>query len=280
MTKPVAFTKIVIYVLLILLTLLSLFPIMYAFFGSFKSSMEFATGGSALLPKVWRPENYVNAWNQANFARYTWNSIFISFFGVVGTLIMTSVPAYVLARGDFPGRKFIMGLFLGSMFLTTGSITLYPIFALARTLGVNQSLWGIVMVYTLSVNATYIFLLMGFIKGIPKELDEAATIDGCGFFGIYHRIVMPLCRPMLATVALLMFRFTWNDYLIPMVFTMSNESIRPLIVGVIALSATSQGAAAYDLMLAGTSISLVPVIVIYIFTNKQFISGMTTGAIK
>ena len=272
--------KILLYIFIAFIFVVTLFPIAYAVLGSFKTSMEFATGGTRLIPEVWQWQNYVNAWHNANFARYTWNSVFLSFWAIAGAIVVSSIPGYAFARGNFPGRKLMIGMFLATMFLTTGTVTLYPIFTIARIVGLNQSIWGIVMIYVMTINVTNVFLIMGFVKGLPKELDEAATIDGCGFFGIYWRIIMPLCRPILATIALLTFRFAWNDYLLPMVFTVTNEPHRPLIVGVLALRGGFGGAAAFDMMLAGTVISLIPVVLMYIITNRQFVSGMTAGAIK
>ena len=274
------FTKTLIYIFLGIVLLITIFPIIYAVFGSFMTSMEFAVGGTKLIPEVWQWQNYINAWQAANFARYAFNSVFLSFWAILGAIVISSIPGYVFARGDFPGKKIIMGVFLSTMFLTTGTVTLYPIFTIARAVNLNQSIWGIVMVYVMTINVTYVFLIMGYIKGLPKELDEAATMDGCGFFAVYWRIIMPLCKPILATIALLTFRFAWNDYVLPMVFTITNESHRPLIVGVLALRGGFGGAAAYDVMLAGTTISLIPVVALYIITNKQFVSGVTAGAIK
>lgn len=269
-----------IWLFLLFVLLIAVFPLLYAFFGSFKSSMEFAVGGARLLPTQWQFVNYANAWEQANFARYTLNSIFVTAFSVLGTLVLSTMAGYVFARGQFPGKGFIMGLFLATMFLSAGTITIYPIFTIAKALKLQSSLWGLIMVYVMSINVTNVYLVMGYVKSISWEIDEAATIDGCGFFKIYWRIIMPLCMPIIATLALLTFKGIWNDYLIPLVFTMSKPHMRTLTIGVVALQSTSQGAAAYDLILAGTVISLLPIVVVFIFTNRYFISGVTMGAVK
>ena len=105
-----------------------------------------------------------------------------------------------------------MSMFLATMFLATGAITIFPIFSLSKTLHLNTSLWGLIVIYVFSINVANIYLVMGYVKGLPKELDEAARIDGCGFFGTFVRVILPLCKPILATVALLTFKTVWNDY--------------------------------------------------------------------
>jgi multiple sugar transport system permease protein len=268
------------YIFLIAFCLASLFPIFYAIMGSFKSNMDFMTGVGGLIPKTWHPGNYEKAWNAANFARYSFNSIYVTMCAIIGCTILTSMAGYVFARGDFPGRKFIMSMFLATMFLATGAITIYPIFSLSKSLHLNTSLWGLIIIYVFSINVANIYLVMGYVKGLPKEMDEAARIDGCGFFSTYLRVILPLCKPILATVALLTFKIAWNDYLMPMVFTLSNEELKTLTVGVVSLKSSGGGAGAYDMMLAGTAISLVPMIVFYSFTSNFFVSGITAGAVK
>lgn len=268
------------YLFLILCCTISLFPIFYAIMGSFKSNMDFITGVGGLIPTAWHPENYQKAWETANFARYSFNSVFVTLCAIVGAVTLTSMAGYVFARGDFPGKKALMGMFLATMFLATGAITIFPIFSLSKALHLNTSLWGLIVIYVFSVNVANIYLVMGYVKGLPKELDEAARIDGCGFFGIFTRVILPLCKPILATIALLTFKMVWNDYLMPMVFTLSNEELKTLTVGVVSLKSSGGGAGAYDIMLAGTVISLIPMIVFYTFTSQFFVSGITAGSVK
>ncbi len=272
--------NIVSYTVLILCCLISLFPIFYAIMGSFKSNMDFITGVGGVLPASWHPENYAKAWQNANFARYTLNSIQVTLCAIIGSVVLTSMAGYVFARGEFPGKKLIMGMFLSTMFLATGAITIFPIFSLAKTLHLNTSLSGLTLIYVFTINVANIYLVMGYVKGLPKELDEAARIDGCGFFGTFTHVILPLCKPILATVALLTFKTVWNDYLMPMVFTLSNEDLKTLTVGVVSLKSSGGGAGAYDMMLAGTAISLIPMVVFYAFTSKFFVSGITAGAVK
>ena len=165
------------------------------------------------------------------------------------------------------------------MFINNGFSVPRPLLNLVD-LSMHTSLWSVIIIVTGMGQATYIFLIRGFMLSVPKELDEAAEIDGCSFFQIYYRIILPVLKPILATVALLSFRAGWNEYIIPLVFTMSNELMRPLTVGVVMLQNSGNGAAAWNIMFAGSALSIIPIVVVYLFLNKYFVSGLTAGAVK
>lgn len=259
---------------------LTLYPLIYIAFGSFKENAELLRGGTRLLPEKFIIDNYVEAWNKANFARYTFNSILISTGVMCVTLISCSMAGYVFARKNFKGKELLYSLFVAFMFVNVGSVTLRPLFELAVKVNMNTSLLSIILIAAGTGQATYIFLVRGYMNTISKELDEAAKIDGCTFFQIYVRIILPLLKPILATTGLLSFRAGWNEYIMPLVFTMSNEKMRPLTVGVTMLKNSGDGTAAWNLMFAGATISIIPIVVIYIFCSKQFMNGMTSGAVK
>ena len=128
--------------------------------------------------------------------------------------------------------------------------------------------------------ATNVFLVMGFTKGIPKELDEAAIIDGCSIYGVYSRIILPLSKPILAVVALFSFRNAWNDYITSLIMTISIPKLQTLTVAVVQLKYSVNSAAEWHIMLAGASIAIIPILIVYMFSNKQFIAGLTAGAVK
>jgi ABC-type glycerol-3-phosphate transport system permease component len=268
------------YLILLCVTVFALFPIVYAFAGSFKPNVEFVLGGARILPKEWRPQNYADAWKLANFARYTWNSVFVSAFVVVGQILVSSLGGYALARHVFPGKRFVSAALVATLFYAGGTITIFPLFRIVKALNIHRGLWGLIVVQVLRVDVAKIFLFMGYMRGINREIDEAAIIDGCGIFRIYWRILMPLSVPIIATITLLAFKESWNDYLLPLVFTMSFPKLRTLTVGVISLRYTKDATAAWNIMLAGAAISLVPVILIYAVANRFFITGITAGAVK
>jgi multiple sugar transport system permease protein len=242
--------------------------------------MEVMLGGSNLIPKEFTIQNYIDAWRLANFELYTWNSIVISFFTVVGGIIVSSMTAYVFSRGNFRGKKILYSIYLGTMFMSVGAITLYPVSQLANSIGILNTK-GIIILQIFSVGAMNLFLALGYFKTISFEIDQAAEIDGCSFFRIYWNIIMPLAKPMIATIGLIIFRFSWNNYLLPLVFTMGNDETYPLVVGVVALKDLGgEGAAQWNLMMAGAMFSIIPIITVYLLLNKWFIAGLTSGAVK
>lgn len=269
-----------IFLLLFILAALTIYPIIYIILGSFKTNQELVSGGLNILPDKFIFDNFVQAWEMANFARYTLNSIIISMGVMLLSVVVASMAGYVFARKDFKLKGLIYGSLVMFMFINVGSVSLRPLFELASKLKLNKSLLPVILISTGSSQATYIFLINGFMNSVPKELDEAAKMDGCTFFGIYYRVILPIIKPALSTVALLAFRGGWNEYILPLVFTMTNEKMRPLTVGVVALQNAGDGAAAWNILFAGSAISIVPILIIYLFMSRQFMEGTTAGAVK
>lgn len=269
-----------IFLWLAILAIFTVYPVIYILLGSFKTNSELVSGGLQLLPETFIFDNYVEAWEIANFAQYTLNSFVIAVGVMVVSVLVSSMAGYVFARQEFRFKKVIYGLLTMFMFINVGSVSLRPLFELATKLGLNSSLFPVVLISAGLSQATYIFLVNGFMRAVPKELDEAAEIDGCSFFGTYWRIILPVLRPAIATVALLSFRGGWNEYILPLVFTMTKEEMRPLTVGVVALQNAGDGAAAWNILFAGSAIAIVPIVIIYIILNKQFMNGTTAGAVK
>lgn len=269
-----------IFLFMALIALLTLYPILYVVCGAFKENGELLAGGTSIFPNEWIVDNFIQAWNEADFAVYTLNSIFLATSIMLLSLALSSMAGYVFSRKKFRGKELIYGLFIAFMFINVGSVSLRPLFELAIKLNMNTSLWSVVLISAGGGQATYIFLVRGFMNTIPKELDEASQIDGCTFFQTFYKVILPVLKPILATVALLSFRGGWNEYILPLVFTMTNKAKRPLTVGVTMLKNAGDGAAAWNIMFAGATIAIVPILLIYIMTSKYFIKGMTSGAVK
>lgn len=269
-----------IFIALLILAVLTVYPIIYIVLGSFKTNSELVSGGLKILPDNFIFYNFKQAWEMANFARYTLNSIIIAFGVMALSVFVASMAGYVFARKDFKLKGFIYSALVMFMFINVGSVSLRPLFELAVKLKLNKSLLPVILISTGCSQATYIFLIHGFMNSIPKELDEAAKMDGCSFFSIYVRIILPIIKPAIATVALLAFRGGWNEYILPLIFTMTNEKMRPLTVGVVALQNAGDGAAAWNILFAGSAISIIPILIIYLFMSKQFMNGTTAGAVK
>ncbi|MCM3272557.1 carbohydrate ABC transporter permease [Paenibacillus elgii] len=269
----------IVWIFLLSIVIAILYPVVFTLFGSFKSNFELLNSTS-IWPKEWHWKNYAEAWERANFAKYTWNSLFISIASTVINIIVCSMGAYALGRRMFPGRGLIMAVLAVTMFITIGAITYRPLYDMMREVHLHKSLWSIVLIFVGTHLSFNIFLLERFVRSIPKDLDEAATIDGCGFFGIYWRIILPLLTPGLGVVGLFTFRESWNQYVLPLIFTMTNPDLRPLTVGVISLKYSANAAAEWHLMLSGSMVSMLPILVVYFLMNKSFIAGMTSGSVK
>lgn len=269
-----------IFAALLLLAVLTIYPVIYIILGAFKTNSELVSGGIKILPETFLFDNFKQAWEMASFARYTVNSIVLSFGVMALSVIVASMAGYVFARKNFRLKGLIYGALVMFMFINVGSVSLRPLFELATKLHLNKSLLPVILISTGSSQATYIFLIHGFMNSVPRELDEAAMMDGCSFFGIYVRIILPVIKPAIATVALLAFRGGWNEYILPLIFTMTNEKMRPLTVGVVALQNAGDGAAAWNILFAGSAISIIPILIIYLFMSRQFMDGTTAGAVK
>ncbi len=279
-SRQAKFVRGLLFVFMLVVALLTLYPIIYVFFGSFKENKELLVGGVNIFPETFVIQNYIDAWEQADFATYTKNSFFLGIAIMLFSLILSSMAGYVFARKKFRGKELIYGLFVAFMFINVGSVSLRPLFELAIGLHMNTSLWSVVLISAGGGQATSIFLVRGYMNTIPKELDEAAKIDGCTFFQTFYMILLPVLKPILATVALLSFRGGWNEYILPLVFTMTTPEQRPLTVGVNMLKNAGDGAAAWNIMFAGATIAIVPMLLIYICSSRYFIEGLTAGAVK
>lgn len=277
--KKLKIGNIIKYTFLILLFALVIYPFVYAFICSFKTTQEILTG-TQFLPKKIQLENYTKAWVTANFSKYTFNSMWYSAVSVISALFTSAAGGYVFERGEFRGKKIVFAMFTSLMFVTLGTANMYPQLEILQTLHLNTSLWGIVVMHFFGVNITNIYLVRSYLAGIPRELDEAAEIDGCSFIKTFFLIILPVLKPVMATVGIFAFGTAWNDYLWPMIVTLSNPAQRTLAVGMIALKGDANAAAAWNLILAGAMISAIPMTVVYLIFNKYFIQGVASGAVK
>ena len=266
------------WVFLLAIVLFTVYPVVYALLGSFKDNFELQLGGS-ILPNEWLFSNYVQAFTVGNFGRYTLNSVIVAVTVTTLALVTSSMAGYVFARREFPLKKLITILYQAFMFISLGSVTLYPLFILLNAVGLNRTVIGMAFVMT-GGQAANVFLIRGFISSVPRELDEAAFMDGCTPFQVFRIILLPMIRPILAVVMLFSFRSAWNNYITALVMSIGNSHLRTLTVAVVQLRYSANAAAEWHIMLAGASIALIPILIVYAFTHKQFIGGLTAGAVK
>lgn len=270
------------YMFLTLVLLITLFPLLYTILSSFKTNMEILSNPASIFPKNFTLENYIRAWNSESLqvGRMFINSVLYTLGCVFIMLIGASMYGYVFARGKFRGKKILFLVFSSLMFINLGSITIYPLLEVLSSVGLKSSLWALMVYKIFAIPTVNIYLVKSYIQTLPMALDEAAKIDGCGFVGIFFRVVLPMLKPIMATIGMLSFNSSWNEYLLPAVFTMTKPSQQTLIVGIIALKNSSESAASWDLMFAGTTIALLPVLLAFAFANRYFIKGIAMGALK
>ncbi len=265
-----------IQIVLIAYGLIVVYPLLIMIASSLKTTGEIFANPLQLIPEAARFINYVDAWNQANFGTYFRNSIFVGLVSVFLILWFGSMAAFVLARFSFPGNRAVYLLFLAG-FMIPVRLAIVPLFVMMRQLHLLDTLWSLILVYIAGGMPFTIFLMVNFFRHVPRDLEDAAILDGAGPFQVYYQIMLPLVRPALATVGLFHFLNVWNDFFFPLIFIRS-ENLRTVPLGV----STFFGEYTNDwaLMFAALSISILPVIAVYLMASKQFIAGLTSGALK
>lgn len=262
------------YILLIALTVITLLPLIWMLSASFKLSTEVFTSPIRWIPETFHWENYVQIWQKVDFGRFTWNSAKLTILVTIIQLLTCSFAAYGFTKCRFPGRD---ALFLG--YVATIAIPwqtfMLPQYIMMNRMHLVDSHLGYVLLQ--SFGAFGVFLLRQFFLSIPNELLEAARIDGLSEYGIYFRIVLPLAKPAMATLAIFTFVTIWNDYMGPMIYfnTEVNKTI-PLGIRMF----VGQYSADYQLIMAASVLSLIPVLVMYVFCQKYFVQGVATSGLK
>jgi multiple sugar transport system permease protein len=271
--------KTLLYVFLVSLSICVLFPIFYALMASIKETREFLVGNNVIPKKpVW--DNFKRAFVEAKFTTYTMNSVITSVAATFLSLTNVCILGYCFARTNFVGKRLLKFLILATMFISLGPMTLFPKFMVVKALGANKSLIGIIL-GIINTAGAQVFVFEAYFRSLGTDIDEAAIIDGCGFFNRFFRIGVPLAKPLLGTFGVIFFNGAWNDFFWPYVLTFNNSKIQPLIVAVISLKDTAgEAATEWGLLMAGASIAILPVLIVYLFTSKWVISGVTEGAVK
>jgi raffinose/stachyose/melibiose transport system permease protein len=253
-----------------------MYPFLWALGSSLKSTDGFFNEGLNFIPQEVEWYNYVNAWNEASFGQYFFNTVFTSALTVLFTLLFTGMAGYVLARTYFPGKKLVLGLIGITLFLPHG-YTIIPVFDVVQHLGLLNTLWSIIVVLTAGNMVFNTFLFMGYFSTMSREIEEAARIDGAGFNALYWRVMFPLAGPMIATVTLFTFIGSWNDFFIPLVFTLGRPELRTLAVGMYAF--VGNNSTNWTYLCAGSVIALAPIMLVFLFLQRFFIEGIG-GAVK
>ena len=265
-----------VHAILIGLGFFYMYPFLWVLAASFKTPAEFFTSGLSLIPESFRLDNYIYAWEAGNFSTYFFNTVFTTVTVTLSVILLSSMAGYVLSKTSFPGKKAYIGVMLTLMFLPAG-YTIIPTFELVQKLGLFNSLWSIVVVQTAGGLIFNTLLFMGYFATIGKEVEEAALVDGANLPTTYWHVMLPMAKPIVATVGLFQFMINWNSFWIPLVFTVGNPSLRTLAVGLYTF--VGENSTGWTYVAAGAVMSIIPIMIVFFFLQRYFIEAVA-GAIK
>ena len=228
------------------------------------------------LPKVWHWENFILAWQKGHFSTYFLNSILVTIPTVFIILTFSLLAAYVIARKSFPGKNLLFFVFLIGLAIP-GDVLIIPLYYDLKAMGLLNTRWALILPAAAFGLSFGILLLRSFIEYLPKEILEAAIIDGCSDWGLLVHIVIHLCKPALLSLLIFNFMWTWNQFLLPVVL-IQKDSMRTLPVGLNYFQ--GRYVTNVPLLMAGATIVFLPVVILYIVFQRDFIKGITTGALK
>jgi multiple sugar transport system permease protein/raffinose/stachyose/melibiose transport system permease protein len=263
------------HTVLIVVAFSCIFPLVWMFSTALKTQRT-AYSDLSLIPENPQFSNFAIAWTDGSFGTYFFNSVFYTFFCVAGVLLIASLAAYAFARLEFPGKNFFYFMFLATIMIPVpGAIV--ALFVLIKNLGLIDTRLGYMLPQINGGLAVGLFILKPFFERIPKDLEDAARMDGCGRFGIWWHVLIPIAKPALAVVALFTAITVWNEFILAQLI-LQDPMKMPLQKGLVVFWG---GRMAQDhLLMAGATISVVPIILAYIFLQKHIIAGATAGAVK
>lgn len=269
--------RIVTSIILSVIGFFYLYPFLWMVGSALKTNREFFRLGMQILPNgAWQFDNFVRAWTQANFGQYFVNTVFVTTCVVVGKVVLSSMLGYVLARTDMPGKRFLFGTMIALMFIPAG-YTIVPFIEVVRALGILNTIWALIVPAVLGGLLFNAFLYTGYFATLPKELEEAAVIDGANFPQMFRHVAFPLAAPMSATVALLALMDTWNDFFTPLVLVFNRPELRTLAVGMYAF--VYDNTRDWVLTCSAATITIAPLVIVFLFLQRYFVDGIA-GAVK
>jgi alpha-1,4-digalacturonate transport system permease protein len=266
--------KIATNVLKYLLVFIFFFPILWIFLSSLKPQSELFTFPLTFLPANPTFQNFIGAFKSGNFLRYFYNSTFVAVVSTFITVLINTMAGYALSKYFFKGRDLIFFVMIATLMIPL-QVILVPIFILEKNLGLLNSLWGIII--PPAATPTGIFLARQYMLTIPNSLIEAARIDGGGEWFIFQKIILPLAKPIIATLAIFSFMWRWNDFLWPFI-VLSRQKKYTLQLAL--ANFVGQYDVDWSRLLSMTVISIIPLIVVFLVFQKYFIKGMTSGGVK
>jgi multiple sugar transport system permease protein len=250
-------------------------PFLWMLLGSFRPDKELKAVPPSWLPQEPTLENYRTLFTKLDFVTFFTNTAVMAVAITVGNLVFCSMLGYALAKLDFPGKKIIFGLVLGTL-MVPGIVTFVPLFVLVSNLGLVNTLPG--LIFPFLAGPFGVFLMRQFFQSLPDELIHAGRVDGAGEWRIFRSIMLPLCKPALATLGILTFLTSWNMFLWPLVVAQSNENYTlPVALSIYAIG---ENKANYGLLMAGSVVIIIPVLLVFLALQRHFVQGIAMTGIK
>lgn len=273
--RPVSWSGGATYVALSIGLVLTLMPFIWMLLGSFKTQGELLQRPITWWPEQATLDNYSRWLTQLDYGQFFFNSVVVALVVVAGNIVFCSMVAYALAKLEFPGKRVLFALVL-LMLMVPGVVTLVPMFVLVANMGLVNTYPALILPFL--AGPLGVFLMRQFIMGVPDALLEAARIDGAGEFRIFLRVVMPQCGPAVATLAILTFLGSWNNFLWPLVVAQT-EQMYTLPVALSLYSVGSNGTY-YGLLMAGSVLVVTPILILFLFLQRYFVQGITMTGLK
>ena len=272
--RSAIFRRIVLYVLLVAFALLFFTPFVWTIATSFKTLPDSAYFN--LIPHPFTTEAWKSVWNDYDFKRYALNSLFLAVTVTLLNLFLASLGGYAFARLRFPGREVLFLIILGTLMIPD-QLRLIPVFVMLTNWHLIGNFSGYILINL--VTAVNLFFMRQYFLTIPRDFEEAAKLDGAGYFKTYWRIMLPLAGPAIAALAILQFQGTWNDFFWPLIlFGQGNEHMYTMQLGLAQLTLTYQSL--WPQMMAGSIMAIAPILVIFLVFQRFFVSGVTAAGIK
>ena len=274
--SKISIGKIILWIVLIMVAVIQLFPLIWLIDFSLGSSNEMFTNGLLIIPEKIRWDNYVKAFVDGNFLHYLRNSILINTLAVVLVVIISIMAAFACQRMKWKFSGVISTLLVMGMMIPIHA-TLLPNYKIYNSLHLTDSIWALLIPYVAFSLPQGMFLMTGFLQSVPKELEEAAVMDGCGIYRIVFQIITPLLKPSIATVAIMTFLNNWNEFMMASTY-LSSPKWKTLPFSV--LEFTGEYSSNYAVQFAVMALTAAPAVIIYIILNKHITKGVAMGAVK
>ena len=262
------------YAILLVLSLATLLPVLWVVLSSFKPQSELFQIPLTFIPKAWTIENYVSSLAAGNFPVYFSNTVFVAVVSTFITVLVNLMAGYALAKYIFTGRNLIFTIMIATLMIPL-QVIMIPIFLQLKNLGMLNSLWGIII--PPAATPTGVFLARQYLVNLPDSLIEAARIDGAKEYTIFFRLIVPMSKPIVATIAIFSFMWRWNDYLWPLIVITDNrkQTIQQALANFV-----GQLQINWSDLLAMTTIAIIPVIIVFLAFQRFFFSGIAAGSVK